>query len=186
MTRKKAFVEVKVGTVNGVPTVRAVARKLGSDWRNGGAMIAAVEMTVERPNEWKSRKGNYGRLYFHILQELKARLQQQTMCKCCEHGSVYYSKLNQHGSSSNGQYLATWDCRQINENGICEHCERWLHPTKAIFNPVPELDDDGMPYDTIFADCVTELARPSREALLEDIEYLYALDTHEVSSFFSG
>jgi hypothetical protein len=55
-----------------------------------------------------------------------------------------------------------------------------------VFNPVPELDDDGMPYDNVFADCVTELARPSREALLDDIEYLYALDAHEVSSFFSG
>jgi hypothetical protein len=36
------------------------------------------------------------------------------------------------------------------ENRVCRECEKLINRRQAEFNPVPELDDNGNEYDSIF------------------------------------
>lgn len=188
MPTKSAVVEVKLGRdAAGLCVVRATAREnhaevdeFGVRKNINGRVIAGFDMTVEKPEEWRARKGGFGKLYFHALKELKARLEMSTKCKVCDQGEVRFRKLRE------GLYVAKWVQVRFAERGVCHECWQWLHPLRNHFNPHPELDDDGKSYENIFCDCVTEPHRVSREALDEDLEYWAAIDAEETRKFLGS
>lgn len=201
----KAIVEIKLGKVAGINTVQAVAREeniegdeFGVRHYVKGDIVAGFDMTVEKVKEWRSKNGGFGRLYFHALKELKARLEMQTQCKVCDRGKVYFRKLRE------GTYLAQWNKVDFHEHGVCKKCNNWFNPVKSDFNPHPELEpeleaeelvaswiynqitgkDAYFPApDTKEDGCVNELRTVDREDLLEDIDYQAAIDVQATREF---
>jgi hypothetical protein len=64
------------------------------------------------------------------------------------------------------------------DNRICRDCEKLVNRRQAEFNPVPELDDEGSKYDSIFSDSVSEPYTVRRDLQFDNIDYLAALDVH--------
>ena len=115
-----------------------------------------------------------------LLQELKAVIQKQTMCLCCERGMVHVRKHERVG-----EYIASVEHVTLQDH-LCPRCYAWFHPRKIVFNPRPEFDDDGKPFDTIFADSVNEIGNFRRDTLLNDVNYWYALYNNEAEQFLGG
>lgn len=145
-----------------------------------GDQILGVDFVVEYPALWRSRKGGFGKLIFHMLKVVKAELEKTTKCKVCDQGAVIFRKVGIN------RYLATWKQVSTDENGVCNKCWEKAHPLRGAFDPVPELDDDGNPYENLWSDAVNELERIPRETLLEDPEYLATLDAQSTQEALSG
>ena len=195
---KRASVEIKLGKVDGEP----VARAFVFPWKKGapepqGTPLFAVELGVD-PDQvelrtsrrgyqyfgprWKSRQGTYGKLFFHMLSQVKARLEKDSECWVCGAGRVYLKR--EHSGRAGATYTAWWKAVELHDHQ-CSRCWERAHPVKAAFDPTPELNDDGIEYDTKFASCVNELRRVPRDALLEDVEYMYALDVQATKELLS-
>lgn len=195
----KAVVEIKLGNVDGTPTVRATARKqsvevdeFGIRRYVTGDILVQFDMNAEpldrfQSMKWKrtpkgkwqpiGKKLNAGKIYFHALKRLKYELESKTTCKVCEKGTVFFRKLRE------GMYLATWNDLRFVESNVCQKCHDWFHPLKSEFNPRPEFDDDDEPYDNIWADSVNEPFTDNKERMLDDDNYMNALDIQETREF---
>jgi len=184
-TKMIAFVNIKLGKVDGIPTARAtvVQKKMTTLLKSGTQKpfyknVLTVDYNIADPHEWRGTNGKLGKLTFHMLTVIKAEFEKRTKCRMCEKGSVWHKKGN------NGSYLMQWyQPHDLNDDHLCGQCQNWLHPTKNNFNPKPDLDDDDQPYNNIFADCVNEIMVDSREKLLDNIDFIVARDMQETRKF---
>lgn len=127
---------------------------------------------------WRSNNGKFGKVRFHLLTLVKEKLEEQTKCRMCDKGNIWFTR------GFKDSYIANWYKPQgLNGEQLCDRCNKWLRPTRGEFNPTPELDDDKMPFDNIFSDAVTELKNSTRQDLLEDINYMSAVDVQESKKF---
>jgi len=189
----KGLVNIKLGKLDGVPTARAVVSKRKMTRGIPGLTppkpyykdFLIVDFPVLNPSDWRGHNGKFGKLKFHMLTLVKAKLEEQTKCQMCEKGSIWFTK------GYNNMYIANWYKPDgLNGEHLCRKCENWLKPTRLSFNPAPERDRDEEDYpatlDNVFMDSVNELQNMRREDLLEDIDYRAALDVQSTKQFLSG
>jgi hypothetical protein len=109
-------------------------------------------------------------------------LEKDSECWVCGAGRVYLKR--EHSGRGGATYTAWWKAVELHDHQ-CSRCWEREHPLKAAFDPTPELDDDDLPYENKFASCVNELRRVPKYELLEDPEYMYAIDVQATKELLS-
>jgi hypothetical protein len=162
LNRSGTLLHIKWGKVQGKPTLRLTITKVKSRGEDDKVLLRS-DITAE-PDE----NGNFRhpRQYvFQALKEVKRQFSAKVGCSICGKPDIWFKKIP---TPQFPLYQVMWK----------ELDEKLVNRRQAEFNPVPELDDDGNEYDSIFADSVSEPYTVRRDLQFDNIDYLAALDVH--------
>lgn len=171
-------VKFEFGKVGGVLTARA---KLPLDDKE-----FVIDYSVADPAEWKTRKG-FGKLVFHMMTQVKSILETRTRCRICGKGEITFKK-----TAYKNVYTIKAKSVDFQEERICRDCYKSLYPLRTEFCPHPE-EEEAVTFrgfrnhlQESETGTVVDVQRVRRDLLLEDVEYLAALDYQQSREWLSG
>lgn len=211
-TKHFVQLQIKYGQVKGVPTARAIMHRALRFFDENRAPyyvqkehIATVDFTIDpqdserfqfhpvlrfKPKDldhsitYKYKRTHTRGLTIHMIKTAKTYLDDSHACRRCGKGSIFFKAIGKRKYI--GEYEALSEL--ITGSKFCDACEHQLYPYKNDFDPSPETDDDHEPVDCAPAllDPVNSPRHISRQELIEDIDYLAALDFRSTKQFLSG
>ena len=172
--RRSVFLNIHWGRVDGNPILRVAITRIGSRGEEDKTLLK-FDMTAE-PDE--NNKLKHPRQYvFQALNEAKRQFSEKVGCVVCGKPDIWFKRIQTPQFPLYQVMFKELDFADTN-NRICRECEKLVDRRQAEFNPVPELDDDGNQFDSIFADSVSEPYTIRRDLQLDSQDFLAALDTH--------
>ena len=180
--RRSAFLNIRWGQVNGNPVLRVAITRVGSRGEEDKTLLK-FDMTAEPAENGKLR---HPREYvFQALNEAKRQFSDKVGCVVCGKPDIWFKKIQ---TPQYPLYQVLW--RELDfadpNHRVCRECEKLVNRRRAEFNPVPELDDDGNEYNSIFTDSVSEPYTVRRDIQLDSQDFLAALDVHTSSLQLGG
>ena len=172
--RRSVFLNIHWGNVQGARVLRVAITRVGSRGEEDDTLVK-FDMPAE-PDE----DGNFQepkQYVYKALKTAKREFSSKVGCSVCGKPSIWFKKIK----------TPKWPLYQVMfkeldfadpDHRICRECEKLVNRRNAEFNPVPELDDDGNKYDSIFADSVSEPYTIRRDIQFDNPDFLAALDLH--------
>ena len=172
--RRSVLLRIRWGNVQGKPTLRSTITRVKSRDEEDQVLLQ-FDMTAEPGEDGHFKHPK--QYVFHALKEVKKQFREKVGCVVCGKPDIWFKKVQ---TPQFPLYQVMW--KELDfadaDNRVCRECDKLVNRRQAEFNPVPELDDDGNQFDSIFADSVSEPYTVRRDLQLDSRDFLAALDTH--------
>ena len=172
--RRGALLHIKWGRVQGKPTLRVKIDKVhGRDEDDEKLLQLDITAKPDKDGNYKHPK----QYIFQALKEAKKQFSDKVGCRVCGKPDIWFKKVQ---TPQYPLYRVMWkeiDFADTNHR-ICRDCDKLINRRAVEFNPVPELDDDGHEFDSIFADSVSEPFNIRKDIQYDNIDFRVALDAH--------
>jgi hypothetical protein len=164
--RRSVLLHIRWGNVQGKPTLRVtIDRICARDEPDETLLKFDMSAAPDKDENLKHPK----QYVYQALKHAKKQFSSKVGCSVCGKPSIWFKKIK----------TAQYPLYQVmfKELDFADPDHR-INRRNAEFNPVPELDDDGNKFDSIFADSVSEPYTIRRDIQFDNQDYLAALDVH--------
>ena len=172
--RRSALLHIKWGRVQGKPVLRLSLSRVKGRGEDDERLLS-FDFPCKPGEDGKLR---HPRQYiFQALKEAKKQFSDKVGCCICGKPDLWFKKIQ---TPQYPLYRVMWkeiDFADTNHR-ICRDCDKLINRRAVEFNPVPELDDDGHEFDSIFADSVSEPFNIRKDIQYDNIDFRVALDAH--------
>ena len=172
--RRSVLLHIRWGHVEGKPVLRlSFSRVKSRDEADEQLLTFDFHPTPDR----YGRVGHPRRHVFQALKEAKKQFSDKVGCNVCGKPDIWFKKVQ---TPQYPLYRVMWKEVDFADpaHRICRDCDKLINRRTAEFNPVPELDDDGHEFDSIFADSVSEPFNIRKDIQYDNIDFRVALDAH--------
>lgn len=208
--RRSVLLHIKWGKVQGKPTLRSTVSRVTSRDEEDEVLLQ-FDMTVEPINADDIARAKvkafdpyddafqgcdavdiptpiykHPKQYvFQALKEAKRQFSDKVGCVVCGKPNIWFKKIQTPQFPLYRVMFKEIDFAD-SDNRVCSECDKLVNRRQAEFNPVPELDDDGKQFNSIFADSVSEPFTIRKDLQLDSPDFLAALDVHATNLQLGG
>jgi hypothetical protein len=172
--RRSVFLNIKWGNVKGTRVLRVAITRIGSRDEEDKTLVKFDMPAEPREDGTFEQPRNY---VYRALKEAKRQFSAKVGCVVCGKPDIWFKKIKTPRFPLYQVMFRELDFADT-DNRVCRDCDLLVNRRNAEFNPVPELDDDGNEYDSIFSDSVSEPYTVRRDIQFDNYDFRTALDAH--------